>query len=84
MKNARNGGITNQIIMNFLSQQLKLKESKTIAISPENNQFWIILAIIGSSVFSILLIFWANNHHYLLLFVSFYSWFSQKFSWHSF
>lgn len=65
MKNARNGGITNQNVMNFLSQPIEVKkESKTIAISPENNQFWIILAIIGSSVFSILITFWLTKAKY--------------------
>lgn len=65
MKNARNGGITNQNVMNFLSQPIEVKkESKTIPISTENNQLWIILAVIGSSLLSILTTFWLTKAKY--------------------
>ena len=62
LKNARDGGTTNQNVMNFLSKPIESKkESRNIPISVENNQLWLILAIVGSAAISAVITYWLSK-----------------------
>lgn len=68
MKNARDGGKTNQNVLNFLSKPIETKkETKAVPISTSNNSLWIVLAVLISSIISISITYWLTKtsikHH---------------------
>ena len=62
LKNARDGGTTNQNLIEFLSKPIESKkESKSIPISVENNLLWLILAVISSGLVSAFITYWLTK-----------------------
>ena len=62
MKNIRDGGTTNQNVMNFLSNPIETKkETYEAPISVDNNRVWVILAIILSAISSAGITYWLTK-----------------------
>lgn len=67
LKNARNGGTTNQKVIDFLSQPVEVKKEAKASqpISTKNNNLWIIAAVLVSCFTSIAATYWLTRAKFI-------------------